>query len=105
MRTILTCLVLVLASPVFAMSDSIVDYCLTTTTPRQCITSYLAEERAFQQDQQARQYQSQLDLMREQSRGLALFGSGLGMINGMNQGFAMMRLPVSPPMTTWPPVR
>lgn len=60
----------------------------------ECIQA-LSQMRAQSMAEQARmeQRQQERELAREQSRGLALFGSGNALIQGMNQGFQGMRLP------------
>ncbi|MEO5630696.1 MAG: hypothetical protein ABIQ24_13035 [Nitrospiraceae bacterium] len=101
MKLLLALVVLLTASTVFAMSDSIVDYCLTTQDPRSCITSFRSEERISQRDMQQRQLDAQLEQTRIQANGIALFGSGEALINGMNQGFQNMQQPTY----TLPPVQ
>ena len=56
-----------------------------------------AEQRAVVERQQQRQAdreqaQAQVEAARQQALGLALFGSGPAMINGMNQGFQQMQV-------------
>lgn len=125
--TLLAIMILFIASPVFAMDDKIVAYCLAEPDPRECLTYVLsqeeikargrearaqreemrdqarviAEERAAQRAAQERQYQQQMELLQEQSRGMALFGAGNAMINGMNQGLQNMQLP--PPSVQFAP--
>ena len=58
-----------------------------------------SQVRAQQQEREA-QYAQQQELARQQALGMALFGSGQALINGMNQGFNNMRIP--PPQTYQP---
>lgn len=107
-------------------SDPRIDYCMTTRHPQDCIDSLQMDlrarqsedlsagqrGRAHQRDMQERQIEAQQDLAREQSRGMALFGSGQALINGMNQGFQNMQqpryapapfIPITPPLNAFPP--
>jgi len=87
---------LFVATPAFAMSESIVGYCFTTPQPQPCIENFLAQERKAQEAEQRRadrQMEVQLEQARIQAQGLALFGSGNALINGMNQGFNHMQQP------------
>ena len=79
--------------PAFAISDSVVSYCFTTATPQNCIQKFLAEERAYQQMVQREMQQNQLEQARMQANGMALFGAGNAMMNGVNQGFRQMQQP------------
>ncbi len=100
MPLIIALLLLILASPAFAMSDSLIDYCLSTANPKACVHDMLQEERQAFQDRQAEQRQHELDLARQQALGFALFGSGPAALNGMNQGFQSMQMKpiqVAPP--------
>jgi hypothetical protein len=54
------------------------------------------EQFAQQRELQQRQIDAQLEQARIQANGMALFGAGNALINGMNQGFNNMRLPMSP---------
>lgn len=82
---------------------SLIAYCETTKVPQDCIAMFRAEkDLANHRDMQERQIAAQQAIAREQSRGMALFGSGPALINGMNQGFQNMRLPISPPPTFVP---
>ena len=47
----------------------------------------------FQRQMLERQFQTQLEQARIQADGMALFGSGPAMINGINQGFQNMQQP------------
>jgi len=94
MKTILMLVgLLFVAVPAFAINDSVVSYCFTTATPQNCIQQFLAEERAYQQMVQREFQQNQLEQARIQANGMALFGAGNAMINGVNQGFRMMQQP------------
>ena len=85
----------VLLSPLsaFALTDAFIDYCLTTKNPKACIQSLLEMKQANQQELQHEAYLAQLEQARIQANGLALFGSGQALIQGMNQGFQNMQLP------------
>ena len=84
-------------------TKSNIDYCNTTANPQDCIASFRADkELAAQREIQERQIEAQQDIAREQSRGMALFGSGPALIQGMNQGFNNMRLPTPTPQTLAP---
>ena len=77
---------------------SLIAYCETTKAPQDCMAIFRAEkDLAANREMQERQIAAQQAIAREQSRGMALFGSGPALINGMNQGFQNMRLPISPP--------
>ncbi len=94
MRYLLTILLLILsASSAWALSGSVIDYCLTTTNPKQCLVELQREVRSAPAgptwEQQA---QLQRDLARQQALGMAAFGSGNALINGMNQGFRQMQV-------------
>ena len=84
---------LLIASPAFALNDSVISYCFTTADPKACITSFMADERAYQSQLQRQYLDNQLEQARIQANGLALFGAGNAMINGMNQGFQNMQQP------------
>jgi hypothetical protein len=91
----------------FAMSDSVVDMCLGTAQPRQCIQSFLSEQQNATQAQQERWFAQQRSMQLEQARiqanGMALFGAGNALINGMNQGFHQMQQPyVNTPQFQYP---
>lgn len=60
---------------------------------------------AFQAQQRAFDRQAQVEAARQQALGLALFGSGPALIQGMNQGFQQMQVKPMPPMQIAPPVR
>lgn len=104
MRLIVFLGALLLASPAFASSDLIVTFCKSQPDPRACIRGFIDEQAIVHQEAQARwnqqhefmrqqQFQAQLEHARVQSNGLALFGSGAAMINGVNQGFQNMQQP------------
>ena len=99
MRAMLILVALLIPIPSFAFSQSIVDYCFTTADPQRCLSTFLAEEQAYQRTQAERLAAFQREQARSQVEGLLLFGSGAAFINGMNQGFHQMQLPyVSTPM-------
>lgn len=84
------------AGSAWALSESVIDYCLTTTNPKQCLVDIQRDLAASQPpvagptwDQQA---QLQRDLARQQAAGMAMFGSGNALINGMNQGMQNMQV-------------
>jgi hypothetical protein len=59
----------------------------------------IKQQQAIIQQQQAmlqQQMDHQMALAQEQTRGMALFGAGNAMINGMNQGFNNMRVQPAP---------
>ena len=88
----------------FAITPSLVDYCLTTVNPTMCITDATTRERDHDaQRQQALVLETQLEQARIQANGMALFGAGNALINGMNQQFQNMQLPyVDTPYFTYP---
>jgi hypothetical protein len=94
MRTLLTFIALLIAAPAFAMSESALNFCKTMKDPMQCVSEFLTAER------EARQERTALQAAEIQANGMALFGSGYGMINGINQGFRQM--PTPPPVTFQP---
>lgn len=102
MRSIMIFLgLLFIAGPAIAGDNPIVDYCLTTKDPAGCISNFLAEQQAsqqnFQREMQAQQLRANIEQARIQANGMALFGAGNAFINGMNQGFQNMQHPISPP--------
>jgi hypothetical protein len=110
MRILLFLAVLMFPVSAFALSDSLIDYCLTTPDPRACLKSVSADVQAsrenFQRDLQQRQYDTELEQARIQANGMALFGSGHALIQGMNQGFQNMQQPyISTPPIQYPPSR
>ncbi len=110
MRVLLFLGALLSATPAFALSDSLIDYCLTTADPKACLHSVstdLEQGRLdAQREMQQRQLEAQLEAAQIQANGLALFGSGPALIQGMNQGFQQMQLPyVSTPQFQYPPSR
>jgi hypothetical protein len=77
MRILLTIFALLITSPAFANDAEIIK-----------------QQQAIIQQQQAmlqQQMDFQMALAQEQTRGMALFGAGNAMINGINQGFNNMR--------------
>ena len=97
MRVLLLLGALLIATPAYAINDSIISYCLTTQDPQRCLSSFVADERAHQErlqrETQQRQIDAQLEQARIQANGMALFGAGNALINGMNQGFRQMQQP------------
>jgi hypothetical protein len=105
MRTLLAFIALLIASPAFAMSESELNFCKAMKDPMQCVNQFLtAEHKAKREMEYLQQYLPQTDnqmaLAEEQTRGMALFGAGNAMINGINQGFRPM--PTPPPMVFQP---
>jgi hypothetical protein len=86
MRTLLTFIALLIASPAFAMSESALNFCKSMKDPMQCVSEFLTAER------EARQERVALEVAEIQASGMAAFGSGFAMINGVNQGLATMRV-------------
>jgi len=97
------------------------EYCLTTRHPEDCIAALQMDLRERQQEDQfdqrhreqfdrqqlemqQRQIDAQLEQARVQANGMALFGAGQALINGMTQGFNQMRLPMptTPALTPIP---
>jgi hypothetical protein len=99
MKVLLAALLLLGASTVYAQSDP----CGTMPTAEQQILC-LRGQVAFQQFQLQQQRQHESDLARQQAAGMALFGSGNALINGMNQGFQHMQVHpyVLPPAQHYP---
>ncbi len=93
MKVLLAVVLVLSASSAWALSDSTIDYCLTTANPKQCLVDIQRDLNATgggaQWEQQA---QLQRDLARQQALGMAAFGSGNALINGMNQGFRQMQV-------------
>ena len=54
---------------------------------------------------QSMQAETQREQSRQQAVGMALFGSGPALINGMNQGFQQMQVKPIPVMPLSPPVQ
>jgi hypothetical protein len=79
MRILLTIFALLIATPAFADdAETLMQY-----------QALIQQQQALLQQQQ----DFQMALAQEQSRGMALFGAGNAMINGMNQAFR----PIPPP--------
>ncbi len=92
MGTLLVVISLLIVSNAWALSESVIDYCLTTAHPKQCLVDIqrdIAPQTGPTWEQQA---QLQRDLARQQALGMAAFGSGNALINGMNQGFRQMQV-------------
>ena len=85
---------LFIASPAFALSESAIEYCLSTPNPKACLVAVSADvnQRRMEAAQQ-RQIDAQLEQARIQANGLALFGAGNAFVNGMNQGLHQMHQP------------
>lgn len=54
------------------------------------------ERNAQDRELQRQNVEAQLEMARQQALGMALFGSGAAMIQGMNQGFQNMQQPLQP---------
>ena len=85
MKVLLMAVVLLSAGTAWAMTpEEIGQFCARQFTVEQyrasCMQSLTGSYQAQQQDQLQR------DLARQQANGMALFGSGNALINGMNQG-------------------
>ena len=96
MRVLLFLGALLIASPAYAIGDSLIGYCFTTPNPQACITDFMNQERQVQEAEARRAERQQaviLEQARIQANGMALFGAGNAMINGMNQGFRQMQQP------------
>ena len=96
MRTLLAVILVLSASSAWALTDSAIEFCFTTAQPKQCLVEIQREVAANQAapsgphwDQQA---QLQRDLARQQAAGMAAFGSGNALVNGMNQGLRQMQV-------------
>lgn len=75
-------------------TKSMIEYCNTTQAPHDCIAAVRADkELAAQRDMHEHQIAAQQDIAREQSRGMAMFGMGNALINGMNQNLQNMQRP------------
>ncbi len=78
-----------LTGSAWALGDAAIEYCLSTAQPKQCLLAMQQETAGNQWNQQA---QLQRDLARQQALGMAAFGSGNALVNGMNQGFRQMQV-------------
>jgi hypothetical protein len=101
---------LLFAVPAFASSELILAYCNAQPDPRECIRGFIDQQfeaqKAAQEQWNQRQSAIQLEQARMQANGMALFGAGNALINGMNQGFQHMQQPyVSTPYFTVEPHR
>ena len=89
-------LFLAMTSPAFALGDAVIDYCLTTANPKACLHSVQREVEQAQRENQhvlvQQQQATQLEAARLQANGLAAFGSGRALVNGMNQGLRQMEV-------------
>ncbi len=96
MKYLLAAILVLSAGSAWALSESVIDYCMTTANPRQCLVEIQREVRGAQSQQTGptweQQAQLQRDLARQQAAGMAAFGSGNALINGMNQGFRQMQV-------------
>jgi hypothetical protein len=88
MKYLLSMLVVLSAAPAWAQAD----WCRLLETPAD---QFACAERTAQLDQarqeRERDRQAMMEAARQQANGLALFGSGNALINGMNQGFQQMQ--------------
>lgn len=108
MRVLLFLAALLLPIPAFALDESIIRYCFTMPNPQSCLEGQLRGERLADDAiarahtsealiLQQRMIDAQLEQARIQANGMALFGAGNALINGMNQGFQNMQLPYNQP--------
>lgn len=96
MRVLLFLGFLLIATPAFALSDSFIDFCLTTDNPKACLRSAAEFTHSHQLQQQQAAYDAQRELARIQANGMAMFGTGPALINGMNQHLSNMRVQTPP---------
>jgi len=93
MRYLLAVILLLSASTVYAGED-ILSACTAAFQIEQyraqCIQNLSQRQAVLEQSQL--QSASQIEAARMQANGLAAFGSGRALINGMNQGFRMMEV-------------
>jgi hypothetical protein len=81
------------AVPAWAVSEAMIELCLGTANPKHCLVEVQRESGGMsQQELWNQQAQLQRDLARQQALGMAAFGSGNALINGMNQGFRQMQV-------------
>lgn len=103
--------VLLIPVSALALTDDVVSFCFTEPNPQQCITKSIQEEEkaAAAQirlhgpggytptnppiDRQQQALDAQLETARIQANGMAMFGAGNAMVNGINQGFQNMQQP------------
>jgi hypothetical protein len=88
MKYLLTILLVLSAGPVFAQAE----WCRWLETPvdqRACLERTMQLDQARQDRERDRQ--AQVEAARLQALGLAAFGSGNALINGMNQGMQNMQ--------------
>jgi len=76
-------------------------------SPPEVQQAYRAQqaEREWQAQQNEANRQAQVEAARQQALGMALFGSGPALIQGMNQGMQQMQVKPMPPMQLSPPVQ
>ena len=91
-----TVLVLGVSGSAWALGDAVIDYCLTTANPKACLQSVQREVDQAQREHQhamlQQQQAAQIEAARLQANGLAAFGSGRALVNGMNQGLRQMEV-------------
>jgi hypothetical protein len=96
MKVLLTVLFVLSAGTAYAAEDIVAACSQAFQQPDyrlQCIQN-LSQRQAIVEGQQIQQEQlrAQQEAARQQALGLALFGSGPALINGMNQGFQQMQI-------------
>src|SRR5690242_6435199 len=93
MKRLILSLLLVIPTLAWASSfEALMDYCLNLPDKAErdrCVHSLTKDIAAMNQRHQE-------ELARQQAFGMALFGSGPALIQGMNQGFRMMQQSVQP---------
>ncbi len=93
MRYLLAVVLILSASSAWALSEQAIAICLGTDNPKACLLTMQGETmQANGQAQWDQQAQLQRDLARQQALGMAAFGSGNALVNGMNQGFRQMQV-------------
>ena len=98
MRMLLVLAAVLFATPAFALDRGIIEGCMMTKDPTTCIEHFSNQEQAY--NERSRELDAQIEMNRQQAAGMALFGSGPALINGMNQGFQNMQ--VKPYMNPMP---
>ena len=78
--------------------------CTDLVYREQYLNAQQQAQRAAQQERQADR-DAQVEAARQQALGMALFGSGPALIQGMNQGMQQMQVKPMPPMQLSPPVQ
>lgn len=92
MRYLILLSLLFIAAPAFALSNSLAEFCLTSSDVRDCIQRGITQEREAERRHERAMAELQREIAEKQALGLALFGSGPAIIGGMNQGFQNMQV-------------